>query len=344
MTIKKRKSSSSFPLKEIALFLFPLFNLLVLYIIKYRNQALPLAEFKLGYTGNLLNLFFVIVLLVEFIILPIRLKGGLQKVENAALKISVVQLAFLIVSGLLLSFEIHISHDYFLGFAVSKIFIWFFFFGAQFLQFLLISYVRLIIIKSASLLYLRTFLNSIIIALFLYCFGFVYSLGTYPVTEKNEPNGTVCVVLGAAVWSNNVPSTILMERLNKAQELYEKKKIQKIQLTGGNAPGELSEAEVAFNYLTKFPVNPKDVWLEKKTTSTTEQVRFIKNELMKKKKLSEIVVISDRFHLKRINEISKFYNIKIKLCGSRVTLNSKRLIYYKLREGIALINFWFFAI
>ena len=344
MAIKRRKQSFTFPFKETALFLLPVINLLVLYLLKYRNQDIPITNFSFSYTGNVLNLFFTVVLLVEIIILTIRNKGSIVKRYSLPLRGLIIQSIFLVVTYLVVVLEIHLSGGYVLGYPVAKIFLWLLFFSGQFIQFIIISYCWLLLFKSNSLLFLRTLINSVFIAVILLGFVFLYTIGTPPTTEKNEPTSEVGVVLGAAVWSNNIPSTILMERLNKARELYEKKKIAKIQLTGGKAPGELSEAEVAYRYLTKFPIDPKDISIEKNTTSTTEQIRFIKNELFGKRNLKKVVIISDRFHLKRINEISKFYNLKVKLSGSNVTLNSKSLVYYKLREGIALINFWFFAI
>jgi len=344
MPIKRKKSRSLFLIRETALFLIPIFNLILLYAIKYRNQELPIKDFTLAYPGNILNLFFVLVYLIELILLSVRYKGAFSKTNHLPLSLLLLQSLLLLIAALLVFFEVRLPATYLFVFPISKIILWVLFFSAQFIQFFLISYGWLILFRVNSLLYLRALLNSVLIAVVLYGFVFVFSLGTMPVQEKNEPAGDVGVVLGAAVWSNNAPSTILMERLNKALELYQKNKIKKIQLTGGNAPGELSEAEVAFNYLAKFSINSKDIWMEKKTASTTEQIRFIKNELLEKKKIKNVVVISDRFHLKRIHEISSFYSITIKLSGSTVTLNSKSLIYYKLREGIALINFWFFAI
>jgi len=344
MPARRKKQSSLFSVKEILLFLLPLLNLLLLFGIKYKNQNLSFADFKVSYLGNELNLLFVVVLLIELIVLSIRYKGNFSKSFSIAVNLLIAQTLFLFAAILIVGLDIHLPGGYIFSFPVSKIILWLLFFSSQFIQFLLISYSWLIIVKSSSLLFLRTILNSVFMAIFLYGFVFLYSFGTAPADEKNEPSGEVGVVLGAAVWSNNVPSTILMERLNKVRELYLKKKIVKIQLTGGNAPGELSEAEVAFNYLTKFPVDPKDIWVETKTASTTEQIRFIKTELIEKKAVKKVVIISDRFHLKRINEISKFYNLNVKLSGSNVTLNSKSLVYYKLREGMALINFWLFAI
>lgn len=344
MPVRRKKQSSRSSVKEIFLFLLPLFNLFLLYFVKYHNQNLSLSDYSFSSTGNVLNLFFAFVLVVEIIILSVRYKGKFSGQSSLPFRLLLTQTVLIIVAFLVVQLEIHLPGGYLFGFPIAKIFLWLLFFSAQFIHYVLISFCWLLLFRSNSLMYLRTIINSVFITVFLYGFVFLYSLGTLPVQEKNEPTGEVGVVLGAAVWSNNIPSTILMERLDKARELYQKKKISKIQLTGGNAPGELSEAEVAFNYLIKFPIDPKDIWIEKHTTSTTEQIRFIKNELFGKKFIKKVVIISDRFHLKRINEISKFYNLKVKLCGSNVTLNSKSLVYYKLREGIALINFWFFAI
>lgn len=326
------------------LFLLPLVNLGLLYLLKYRNQNLSLHNFSFMYTGNVLNFLSTFIFILEAMILFIWRKGTLVKAGGWLRKLLIAQMFFLLAAAVVIYFEIHISNRHILSFPISKIFLWLLFFSGQFMQFMAMSYAWLLLINSTTVLFLRTLLNSVIITLCFYGFVFVYVFGTFPVDEKNEPTGEVGVVFGAAVWSNNVPSTILMERLNKARELYRKRKIEKIQLTGGNAPGELSEAEVAFNYLSKFQINEHDIWIEKKTTSTAEQVKFIKNDLIAKRGIQDIVVISDRFHLKRIYQISNFYNIKVKLCGSGVTLNSKSLVYYKLREGIALINFWFFAI
>ena len=344
MAIRKKKQSSKFLSNEILLFIVPVINLVLLVWIKYRNQNLPISEFQIFYTGNILNILLVVILLIEFAILSLRSKGRFSSGNGIAVKLLVMQSIFLLVAFTVEVLEIHLPTGYLFRFPIAKIILWLLFFSAQFIQFSLISFCWLLIFRINSLLYLRTILNSVFISVAIYGFAFLYTLGTFPVKEKNEPSGEVGVVLGAAVWSNNVPSTILMERLNQARELYQKKKILKIQLTGGNAPGELSEAEVAFNYLIKFQIDPKNIWMEKKTTSTTEQIRFVKNELIGEKKIKNIVIISDRFHLKRINEICSFYNIKVKLSGSNVILNSKSLVYYKLREGIALINFWFFAI
>lgn len=137
---------------------------------------------------------------------------------------------------------------------------------------------------------------------------------------------------------------MLASRVEKAYQLYKQGYINKIQLTGGNAPGELSEAEVAWLYLKERGVNKNDIWLEKKTSNTAEQVRYVKEELINKKKLLNIVFVSNSYHLTRINEICNFYNIKAGIESSNLDLSFDKNVYYKVRESIALLVFWFFAL
>ncbi|MBK7819424.1 MAG: YdcF family protein [Sphingobacteriaceae bacterium] len=113
-------------------------------------------------------------------------------------------------------------------------------------------------------------------------------------------------MLGAAVWSDNQPSPSLKARVDKAIQLFNDKKIDMIQLTGSHAPGELSESDVAFDYIMKSDINPKFIWKENRTTSTLEQIQFIRNEILTRKDVGEITIISDTYHLPRVMEIANF--------------------------------------
>jgi uncharacterized SAM-binding protein YcdF (DUF218 family) len=137
---------------------------------------------------------------------------------------------------------------------------------------------------------------------------------------------------------------MLASRTEKAYELYKQGYVKKIQVTGGNAPGELSEAEVSSLYLKQRGVSMNDIWIEKKTTNTAEQVRYVKEEIINKKKISNIIFVSNSYHLTRINEICSFYNIKAGIEPSGLNLSFDSNLYYKVRESIALLVFWFFAL
>ena len=151
------------------------------------------------------------------------------------------------------------------------------------------------------------------------------------------------VVLGAAVWTNE-PSPSLKSRVDKAFELYKDGSIQKIQLTGGNAPGELSEAEIAYDYIKTRKIDTTNVWIEKNTTSTTEQIHFIKTKLGTIPGVNDIIVISDSYHLPRVKEIADFYLLDVKVASSDLDLRFDSKLYNKVRESAAILIFWFFAI
>ena len=84
--------------------------------------------------------------------------------------------------------------------------------------------------------------------------------------------------------------------------------------------------------------------IEKLTASTSEQIKWIKINLSTNKKFRDLILVSDAYHLPRTIEISRFFNLNIKVAESVHKLNYEDKIYNKLRESIALFNFWNFAL
>jgi hypothetical protein len=58
----------------------------------------------------------------------------------------------------------------------------------------------------------------------------------------------------------------------------------------------------------------------------------------------ELIIISDEFHLKRVEEMLDFYEINAKVVPSGYKLNFQKSLYYRIRDSIGLILFWLFAI
>src|SRR5690606_4472468 len=157
--------------------------------------------------------------------------------------------------------------------------------------------------------------------------------------QLNKNNNNIAVVLGAAVWSDNKPSPILAARVDKALNLLNNNFVKKIHFTGSNAPGEISEAEAAFNYALSKNTDTDKLLIENETTSTNEQIHFIKKDLLPRDDIDHIIIVSDKFHLVRIEEISKFNNIKIFATQSDLKLDFDSDIYNRLRESIGLLFF-----
>jgi vancomycin permeability regulator SanA len=339
--MKKIKKNNHINFLSIVAIVIVVIQLLIIFFVKYKIQNLPLVNFRFGYIGNLLNLIFSIILILGLVV-NIFLTS---RISNKAIFSYIFIMTFFLLAGIINSFvKFPLPKVYMFDHQFRDVLTGFLFSSYQFVNFLFLSVLWLNITGKEGLLFLNASVDSIIIILLFFVFAFVYVNQNKTVSKLNISRDKVAVVLGAAVWSNNIPSPMLASRAEKAYELYKKGYVNKIQVTGGNAPGELSEAEVALLYLIQRGVDTNDIWLEKKTMNTAEQVRYVKEELINKKKLMNIIFVSNQYHLTRINEICSFYNIKAGIEPSNLNLSFNSNVYYKLRESIALLVFWFFAL
>ncbi len=339
-----KNNKNKFPLFLFLIILFIILDLASLYFIKYHNQNLSLKEFKFRSFGNVANLFFAFLLISGILIDHFTHRFVFN--SKAFLFFFWLMQFFLITAYISTIITLPFKNIYFLGQNGNRLFIATLFTLYNFCNFVLIFIVWLILIQTKNLIVLRSIFNSLLLMLIILVIVFFYILkkeaGFNSITINRNPNN-VGVVLGAAVWSNNKPSHSLAARVEKAINLYEQKKISAIYLTGSNAPGELAESEVAFNYIKSLGKNTSKVFIEKETTSTNEQVEFIKSNLLSAKRYN-VIVISDGYHLVRVLEISKFHNINIKVVPSDLSQSFESSLYNKVRESLALTVFWFFAI
>ncbi|HRP93465.1 MAG TPA: ElyC/SanA/YdcF family protein, partial [Ignavibacteriaceae bacterium] len=90
-------------------------------------------------------------------------------------------------------------------------------------------------------------------------------------------------------------------------------------------------------------IHSSEIFLEKETTNTNEQIQFIKKNFAKTLN-KKIIVISDGYHLVRVLEIAKFHDTKISVSASALNQSFEKAVYNKMREALALTVFWLFAI
>jgi len=338
---KKEKNEVVYLVVSAAITIFCLF---FIYYVKYTNQGLNLAFFNLNSVGNVLNLIFSLLVLLGILIYFFKNYEQLQSI--VILGFVVIMTTALAFAYILTKFQLPLKTVYFLGQPLQKIVTGGLFTAYQLIQIILICLLWSSSFGRGNILYFRSVINSIIIILLLFVFTFFYSASLNDKVEKEiikKTKSNIAVVLGAAVWSNNKASPSLASRLNKAIELYRLGYIGKIQLTGSNAPGELPEAEVAYRYIRHKEINEEDILLETKTTSTTEQVSFVKFSLFDKKS-AEIIIISDKYHLPRVIEICRFYDVIATPVSSDLHFSTRNNIYHRIRETIAITIFWLFAI
>jgi len=328
----------------VSLSLIIIANLFFLLYLKYSSHDLSFTDFSLYKIGNLINTAISFLVILGLFILFF---------QKSNVPLSIIYLLtgllnlFLLMVVLINFLHIPQREYYLLSLSFTQVLIIIAFSLFQFTQLFFMMRIWFKILKIEKLIYLRALVNSIFIAMGLLIFTLVF-INTKSITSINATLGrdkpSIAVVLGAAVWSDNKPSPSLAFRVEKAAELFNDGIVNKIQLTGGNAPGELSEAEVSLNHILKQGINRDNVWIEKNTTSTIEQVRFIKKVLIQKKQFNSVVIVSDIYHLQRVKEICKFYNVKADVAASNLNLKTDKIIFYQLRECIALILFWLFAL
>jgi vancomycin permeability regulator SanA len=320
-------------------------HLIIFYFIKYKNQGLDLSDFSLNNIGNILNLVFTSVLVIGILVYAFYKKSPLK--PGIIVIHSVILSAILLICSLTLVINIPSSGIYYFEQPLNKIIVGGIFFLYQFMQFIFISIVWLSLFTEKKLMFIRVLVNSVIVIIALLLFAYLYidfNSGRQSENWVINDKSNIAVVLGAAVWSDNQPSPTLASRVNKAARLFKKGVVNKIQLTGSNAPGELSEAEVALRYIITKDIDTSNIWIETNTTSTAEQIKFIKQNLILPHKFDNIIVVSDEYHLTRVKEISRFYNVKVMPASSDLKLSFDKILYNKIRESIGLLIFWFFAL
>lgn len=317
-------------------------QLYILYFIKYSNQNLLFSNFNLFVTGNIIN-FVITFLLVTGVIIYLLRNSYYRPVITYTFITSIL----LLICFLSLYISIPESNIYFFEQPLNKFITGLFFILYLFVQVMFLSFVWLRIFTGKNLISLRVIFNSFIILILLLLTAYFFievKMKNYSEEWNYTGSNNSAVVLGAAVWSGNQPSPTLSSRIDKAIRLYKKNIVNKIMLTGSNAPGELTEAEVAYHYIINKGVDTSDIMLENQTTSTAEQIRFVRNNIIASGRFDNIFIISDKYHLARINEISRFYNLKVILVASGLELSFENKIYNRLRECIALSMFWCFAL
>ncbi len=338
----KKNSLSIKDASVIAIFL--LVTLVFLFYLKYSKHGLQFSDFSFNKIGNILNFSIFIITVVGVLVLYFR---KIKLTTNSIVFLSLLLNLFLVLIVLMNMLKIPNKEYMLFNFSFTQVIEIILFSFFQFTQIFLMLFIWLRIYKVEKLIFLRASVNSFFIVMGLLVFTLIFinsgRLSQKDITSRMNKSD-VAVVLGAAVWSDNRPSPSLAFRVDKAAELYDNGMVSKIQLTGGNAPGELSEAEVSLNHVLKKGVKRSDVWVEKNTTSTIEQITFIKNDLLKNGKINSVTIISDIYHLQRVKEICRFYNINADAAASNLNLKTDKIIFYQLRECVALLLFWLFAL
>lgn len=194
-------------------------------------------------------------------------------------------------------------------------------------------------IRAEILSYFKAFYLSLFIIMGALLLSLVYVISYVPKPLSIQPySGYEALIPGA-----DCGSELFKGRINRAYELYKEFRVKKIILTGRALPGEMSQARWAYNYLYGLGIDPRDLSYEQKTVNTMEQIEYGKY-LLRSGRAGKLLIISDNFHLRRIEDMCSYFGLKAKILPSGYFIGWQRLFQYKFREAFSLILFWFCGI
>jgi len=322
-------------------------NLVYLYSIKYRSQGLTLSNLDIGFTGNLLNL--IISCSIILLILFLFFFGSRIEMFRVQILLNLSLFSFvpLLLNDFFIQLDLHKVLIYTLGFAPDKIFRALFFLFFLIVKFILLFNIIFFTFGKTRNPIFKSFIYSFLLFVLIMLFSFTSTLSMKDEsTNIIKPGAKYDAVLipGAAVWSKNRASPVFAGRLRKANKLYRNRICNKIIITGANAPGEMTEADVAERELLKMGVSSSDIIKEERTTNTLEQISFLKNKVQPEQAFSKVIVVSDQFHLRRISEIANFHNMNLTLVRSDNKLDFISEIWFRIRDSVSLTLYWLFGI
>lgn len=161
-----------------------------------------------------------------------------------------------------------------------------------------------------------------------------------------DPN-TTCdyvVVLGAGLHGST-PSRSLRERLNAAYEYLMAHPDVICIVSGGQGPGEdMTEALCMYNELVAMGIDGSRIWMEDKSTSTQENLRFSLDIIESRTGVrpAQIGVLSSEYHLFRAGLFAADEGVEAVGVPAKTTL-PVLFVNYFLREIAGVCHYYVFG-
>lgn len=161
--------------------------------------------------------------------------------------------------------------------------------------------------------------------------------------DVNTPCDYV-VVLGAGLHGST-PSRSLRERLNAAYEYLTEHPDVICVVSGGQGPGEdMTEAQCMYNELVAMGIDGSRIWMEDKSTSTQENLRFSLDIIESRTGVrpETIGVLSSEYHLFRASLFAKDEGVDAVGIPARTTY-PVLFVNYFLREIAGVCHYYVFG-
>lgn len=144
-------------------------------------------------------------------------------------------------------------------------------------------------------------ISSICIILAIVISAFMIKSADDPPPDEN----TTLVVLGCKV-KNGRPSLMLKRRLDCACEYLSEHNTVNVVVSGGQGSDEvMSEAQCMKEYLTEKGISPERIFMEDKSTSTEENLKFSQEIISREGLPEKITLVTDAFHQCRAEMLAK---------------------------------------
>jgi uncharacterized SAM-binding protein YcdF (DUF218 family) len=128
--------------------------------------------------------------------------------------------------------------------------------------------------------------------------------------DKPKNSQTTVVVLGCQI-NGETPSRMLKRRLDAAYDYLSENGDVKVIVSGGQGSDEVtSEADVMRKYLLQKGIEDSRIYMENKSTSTEENLRFSKEIIEKEGLCEKITIVTDGFHQLRADILAKKQGIE----------------------------------
>lgn len=146
------------------------------------------------------------------------------------------------------------------------------------------------------------------------------------------------VVLGAAVMAGGRPSAALRRRVLHAVALYRRGVAKDLIVSGGHGGNVPSEARVMKRLAVEQGVNENRIIMDETARNTVDNA-IACVRILRQKKWSDVMIVSDRYHLPRGRILFRLLGINAAGSGPEVNNKVKRRwkwLYFQLREFVAI--------
>lgn len=116
------------------------------------------------------------------------------------------------------------------------------------------------------------------------------------------------IVCGYPASENGMPSELMKTRVDKACELWKKRKGSFLILSGGPVANEYVEAEVMKKYAVSQGI-PEEVIIEEKMAVSTYHNMLYASRIMENNKFQDCIVVTNGWHIRKARHYARKFEL-----------------------------------